>query len=266
MANKGIVASLIGVTAGLLLATAYFGAPYAGVQVNPTMMTVAAAAAAFAASVGLLSFMALHKPAEKKPALSRKLRDLDNKAFAHFPTGGVKLELKPDSVIEEWDIVRNASAKENYADRDILLTIKKSKAKQPFNPSVIRKLFNALKLFQGFIHITLVNEHDEFVGYMPAAYARLYLTVDGAETQIVKYIADVLANPDAGAVLRDIRGFSRHDTIFDHMTVRDAQKKVTEDHLYGLVVFKDKRNRKPLGVIYEEDLVKLTMEEIEKLA
>lgn len=264
MANKGVLASLIGLAAGLLLVTAYVGAPYAGVVVDPAMMTMAAAIAAFAASIALLSFMALNKPAEKKPAYSRKLRDLDKKAFAHFPSGGVKLELKPDSVIDEWDIVRN-TARDSYAAKDILLTIKKSKSKQPFNPSVIKKLFGALKLFQGFIHIVLVNEHDEFVGYMPAAYARLYLAGDGAEAQIVKFIIDVLSNPDTGTVLRDIRGFSRHDVIFDHMTVRDAQKKVTEDHLYGLVVFRDKRIRKPLGVIYEEDLVKLTMEEIEKL-
>lgn len=265
MASKGVVSAVTGFGAGLLIAAAYVGAPYAGLHLSPTVVTLAAAVTAFAASVALLTLTALTRPDEKKPATSRKLRDLDKKAFAHFPSHGVRLELKPDSTIEEWDIVRNPSARESYADRDILLVIKKSKAKQPFNPSVIRKLFNALKLYQGFIHITLVNEHDEFVGYMPAAYARLYLTGDGAEAQIVKYIVDVLTNPDAGTVLRDIRGFSRHDTIFDHMTVRDAQKKVTEDHLYGLVVFKEKRNRKPLGVIYEEDLVKLTMEEIERL-
>jgi hypothetical protein len=110
----------------------------------------------------------------------------------------------------------------------------------------------------------MVNEHDEFVAYMPAAFARLFLHSDGAEAQIVKYIVNVLANPDASTILRDIRGLSKHDTIFDHNTVIEAQRKVTEDHLHGLVVFKDKRIRKPLGVIYEEDLVKLTLEELDR--
>jgi hypothetical protein len=265
MADKGVVAALIGVCAGLLLATAYLGAPYAGVHVNLETMMLAAAVSAFAASVALLSFMALPKAAPKKHAQSRRLGDLDGKTFARFPTTGVRLVLKPDSVIEEWDIVRSNSAGEKYAKKEILLVVKKSNAKVSFNPLVIKKLFNALKLYQGFLHIVLVNEHDEFVGYMPAAYARLYLCGDGAEAQITKYIVDVLGNPD-NTILRSIRGLSRHDTIFDHNTVRDAQRKVTEDHLLGLVVFRDKRIRKPLGVIYEEDLVKLTLEEIEKLA
>jgi hypothetical protein len=265
MANKGIVAAGVGVGAGLLMMAVYAGAPLLGIQVSSTAITTMAAVAAFCASVALLTFTALQHPGEKKPAQSRKLGDLDKKAFARFPTGAVKLVLKPDSIIEEWDIVQSASARESYADKDIILFIKKSKAKQPFNPSVMKKLFGKLQLFQGFVHIVLVNEHDEFVGYIPAAYARLNLAKDGAEAVIVKYIVDVLTNPDSGIVLREIRGFSRHDTIFDHMTVRDAQRKVTDDHLYGLVVLREKRNRKPLGVIYEEDLVKLTLEEIDRL-
>lgn len=266
MASKGVVSAASGLAAGLLMIAAYFGAPYAGLHLTPATLTLAAAVAAFGASVALLTLTALHAPVDKKPAQSRKLRDLDDKAFARFPGGGVRLVLKPDSVIEEFDIVRNASAAERYAKKDIFLVIKKSNAKMPFNPLIIKKLFHALRLFEGFVHIVLVNEHDEYVGYMPAAYARLYLAGDNAESQIVKYIVNVLANPDSGTVLRDIRGLSKHDVIFDHNTVRDAQKKVTEDHLYGLVVFKDKRIRKPLGVIYEEDLVKLTMEEIERLS
>ena len=265
MADKGVVAALVGICAGLLLASAYYGAPYAGVQVNPTLMTMAAAVAAFAASVALLTLTALNKPAEKKPAQSRRLSELDDKTFARFPTSsaGPRLVLKPDTVIEEWDIVRNASAAEKYAKKEILLIIKKGGGKVQFNPVVIKNLFVKLKGFAGFLHILLVNEHDEFIGYMPAAYARAYLTDAGAESLIVKFIVDVLANPNS-TVLRDIRGMARHDTIFDHNTVRDAQRKVTDDHLYGLVIFRDKRIRKPLGVIYEEDLVKLTLEEIEK--
>ena len=86
-----------------------------------------------------------------------------------------------------------------------------------------------------------------------------FLVDNDTESLIVKYIIDVLGKPGYSIVLREINGLSIRECISDDALVSAAQAKVTEDHLRGLVVFKDERNRKPLGVIYEEDLVKLTM-------
>ncbi|MGC9954981.1 MAG: hypothetical protein ABSD21_11970 [Rhizomicrobium sp.] len=254
--NKVAISTAIGVGAGLALAAAYVGAPYVGVYLTPTTVMVSAAVVAFGASIALLTMTVLIKPEKKKAPSTRRLRDLGKDEFAHFPTGGVRIVVKPDSVIEELDVVRSPSS---YTKKDIILTIKKSSGKAVFNPVLLKRLFVALKDFENFVHILLVNEHDEYIGYMPAAYARAFLVGSDAESRIVKYIVDVLANPGYSIVLRDINGLSIRECISDDDLVSAAQKRVTDDHLRGLVVFKDRRNRKPLGVIYEEDLVKLTM-------
>ena len=254
--NKVAISTAIGVGAGLALAGAYVGAPYAGVILAPATVMVSAAIVAFGASVALLTMTALGKSEKKKAPSTKRLRDLADDDFAHFPKGGLRIVVKPDSVIEELDVVRNPSA---YTKKDIVLTIKKSSGKSVFNPILLKRLFVALKDFELFLHILLVNEHDEYIGYLPAAYARAFLIGTDAESQIVKYIVDVLANPGYSIVLREINGLSMKACISDDALVSAAEAKVTENHLRGLVVFKDQRNRKPLGVIYEEDLVKLTM-------
>ncbi|MGA7675309.1 MAG: CBS domain-containing protein [Rhizomicrobium sp.] len=254
--NKIAISTAIGVGAGLALAGAYIGAPYAGVYLTPATVMVAAAVVVFGSSIALLTMTALSKTEKKKAPSTRRLRDLGADDFAHFPKSGVRIVVKPDSVIEELDAVRNPSS---YTKKDIVLTIKKSSGKSVFNPILLKRLFVALKDFENFVHILLVNEHDEYIGYIPAAYARAFLVGSDAESLIVKYIVDVLANPGYSIVLRDINGLSMKACISDDALVSAAQTKVTENHLRGLVVFKDERNRKPFGVIYEEDLVKLTM-------
>ena len=254
--NRIAISTAIGVGGGLALAGAYFGAPYAGVHLTPTAVLVFAAAVAFGASIAVLTMTVLPKPEKKKAPSTKRLRDLGDDDFAHFPTRGLKLVVKPDSVIDEFDVVRNPSA---YAKKDIVLTIKKSSGKAMFNPILLKRLFDALKGFENFLHIILVNEHDEYVGYMPAAYARWPLLVGDTETLIVKYIIDVLTNPHLSIVLREINGLSINDFVFGHELVSAAQRKMTDDHLRGLIVFKSERNRKPTGVLYEEDVVKLIM-------
>ena len=258
--NKVAISCAIGAGAGLALAGAYVGAPYAGVTLTPPAVMVFAAVVAFGSSIALLTMFAFAKPEKKKAPSTRRLRDLGADDFAHFPTAGARIVVRPDSAIEELDVVRKPSA---YTKKDIFLTIRKSSGKTVFNPILLKRLFVALKDFESFIHILLVNEHDEYIGYIPAAYARAFLIGSDAETRIVKYIVDVLANPGYSVVLREINGLAMKECISDDDLVSSAQRRVTEDHLRGLVVFKDKRNRKPLGVIYEEDLVKLIMKSID---
>ena len=254
--NKIASSCAIGAGAGLALAGAYVCAPYAGVYLTPTAMIVSAAVVAFGSSIALLSLSVLGKTEKKQEKSSKRLSALSPEDYAHFPASGVHIVLRPDSVIEELDVVRHPDA---YAKKDIFLTVKKSSGKSVFNPILIKRLFERLSRFENFVHILLVNEHDEYIGYMPAGYARLRLLGEDAESLIRKYIVDVLADPKTSAALIEIGGLSKDETISDGERVADALKKAAEGFFRGFVVFKDKRNRKPVGVIYTEDLVRLSI-------
>ncbi len=155
---------------------------------------------------------------------------------------------------ETLDVVKHSSS---YLDRPVLVTIKKSKDTRVFNPIVLKQLFAALKPFPGFLHILLTNEHDEFVGYIPAWRARTDFTGTNAETKIREYIVDVLADPSTSTKLRDIGGLAMEDWISDGDTVAAAARKTSEGLLRGLVICKSGRKRKPYGVIFTEELYKL---------
>ena len=258
--SKVAISSAIGVFAGMLLLGAYIGAPYAGVSLAPGTVMVAVAVFVFGSTVTLLAQQALSRPAKKTPPTSRRLSDLSTKDYLRFPTSGARLSVRPDTVIEELDIVRHP---ESYDDKDVFLTIKKSPGKSIFNPIVLRRLFEALSRFPNFIHILLVNEHDEFIGYIPAGYTRWELIhAQDPETLIVRYIIDVLADPRKSDRLREIKGLSVDECIFDSERVSAALKKVSDGLFRGLVIYKDKRNRKPLGVIYAEALFQLNMRDM----
>jgi len=273
MANKGVVAALIGIGAGLLLVATYFGAPLAGFALTPASLTLVAAVAAFCASVSLIALAALPKPKKKKIAEIR-LSELAHDAYEHFPTEGPRLLLKPDVLAKDIGAVREANGPK-YADKSIFVTIKKGK--DAFNPSVLKDIFIGLRGYANFVHILLVNEHDEYVGYLPAAYARLYMTGDNAETLIARYIVDVLKNPQAlnlreinspavtdGFMVKRCLGLSRHECISDERPVSEAMKMMTENHVRGLVVYRGNRIRKPIGVLWDEDLVRLVLKREEK--
>ena len=259
--NKTAISIAIGFTAGLALAAAYIGAPYAGFTFAPAQVMVAAAVILFGSAVALLTMSALAKPEKKKPRSSKRLSDLGVDDYSHFPTTGLRIVLRPDSVIEELDVVRNPSS---YTDKSVFLIIKKSSGKSVFNPVILKRLFERLSGFANFAHVLLVNEHDEYVGYIPAGYVRReLLSAEDTESLIVKYIVNVLASPRGSDVLRQISGqisgLSVDECISDNETVSTALKKVTEGLFRGLVVFKDTRNRKPIGVIWSEDLIKLVI-------
>jgi CBS domain-containing protein len=273
MADKGVVAALIGVGAGLLLAAAYYAASYAGLQPTPVSLTLVAAIAAFCASVTLLALVALPKPKKKKTEEIR-LHDLPKDAYEHFPTEGPRPVIKPDTAAKDLSTVRESNTPK-YADQNIFVTIKKGKG--AFNPNVLKQIFIGLKGYANFIHILLVNEHDEYIGYLPAAYARLYMIGDNAETLIARYITDVLENPDLpnlrdinttvpgdGFLVKKCIGLTRHECISDDRPVSEAMKMMTEKHVRGLVVYSGHRLRKPIGVLWDEDLVRLVLKREEK--
>ena len=272
MADKGVVAALIGIGAGLLLAAAYYGAPYAGFQFTPASLTLVAAVAAFCASVSLITLAALPKPKKKKVAELR-IRELANDAYERFPTDGPRPVIRPDMLAKDIAAVREAGSSK-YADKNIFVTIKKGKG--VFNPNVLKQIFIGLKGYENFVHILLVNEHDEYIGYLPAMYARTYMIGDTGETLIARYITDVFENPNRGD-LREINssvfdgrvwkkciGLTVRDCISEDRSVFDAMRMVTENHVRGLVVYKGDRIRKPIGVLWDEDLVRLVLEREEK--
>ena len=74
--NKIAISCAIGAGAGLALAGAYVGAPYAGVTLTPTAMMVSAAVVAFGASIALLTMTALTRPEKKLRNPSQRLGNL----------------------------------------------------------------------------------------------------------------------------------------------------------------------------------------------
>lgn len=251
------ISTAIGACAGLALWGAYLGAPYAGLTLTPTTLLVAAAIVAFGSSVALLSLSAFAKPEGTAPKPWRRISHLASSEYRRFPRGGVRLRLRPDTVIDELDIVRHP---DSYKSKDIFLTIKKASGKSIFNPVVLSRLFEKLSGFAGFEHILLVNEHDEFVGYIPALYARFHWRAAESEAAITKYIIRVFDDPEENSgVLREIDGLGVNATISDRELVTDALKKLSESLFRGFVVCGGRRNRKPIGVIYEDELFRASI-------
>ena len=77
--SRIVVSLTIGILAGCALAGAYFGAPYTGIQLTPTLLMVVAAAVAFGSSICVIALNLLAKPGEK-PTGSKLRRVSDNSA------------------------------------------------------------------------------------------------------------------------------------------------------------------------------------------
>lgn len=255
--EKVAISGAIGLGAGLVLWGAYAASLYAGITVSPTTIMVMAAGLAFGSSIAIMTFVVLNRPEPASPKPWRRIANLAETDYLHFPRGGVRLVVRPDTVIQELDICRHP---ESYETKEIVLTLKKATGKAIFNPLLLAELFKKLARFGNFLHIVLVNEHDEFLGYIPAYYARTQMAGPSGEGKITKYIINVLGDPAGQSpLLREIGGLSVHETISDNELISAALKKLSEGLFRGFVVFHDKRNRKPLGVIFEDALVKANM-------
>jgi hypothetical protein len=254
--NKVAVSCAIGVVAGLVLAGAYIAAPYAGLQIAAAQAMVFAAILAFCSSTAAFVLVALNKPVKEKVPRSTRFNDLPATEFVRplQEPGGLHITMRPDSTVEILDVYRHP---ETYADKSILVTLKKSSGKSVFNPVVLRQLFTALKTFAKFDHILLMNEHDEFVGYIPALRARTDFIGNNGESAITKYIINVLAEPATSSILRDIGGLSTDEMISDNDTIARAVELTWDGLKRGLVICKGRRNRKPVSIIFKEDLYKL---------
>ena len=91
-------------------------------------------------------------------------------------------------------------------DRKVVLAIKKGKRPTDvYNPVVLRDLFEKLKPFDKSEHVVLLNEHDEFVGYIPFAAAVKDFTGDQAETKIRNAVINVLADPSDKKSIKTLR-------------------------------------------------------------
>jgi len=132
--------------------------------------------------------------------------------------------------------------------------IVKGSAKKPFATLTLEQLFLALKPFN-LLHVVLLNDKDEFVGYIPGKRALKEFGGEKPDEKITKFIVKVLANPADGGVLRDIGGITSADTINETETARDAEGKIwANENVHGLIVH---RHLKPIGVISKVDVLRV---------
>jgi len=91
---------------------------------------------------------------------------------AHFPKAGrirALLVVRPDTVIEEFDVVRNPSA---YARRTFF-SPSRSRMERPCSIRSASSGCSRRQDFEFFEHILLANEHDEYVAiFRPPPRAR----------------------------------------------------------------------------------------------
>jgi len=256
--GKVAIAAAAGIVAAGILLTGI----YLGVQLPPALLMSVAAALSVGAATAVLTRYALDQRKDKprgNELLGRRLRDVRD-LIAAFPkgSGAVQLSIKPDSAIDELEVVKYPA---NYAAKDIIVTLKDSGTGNGpaavFNPVTVKRLFVALKDQANFLHVVLIDKHDEFVGYIPGFRAKNEFTGANAEGQIVKYIMDVFAEHARSVNLHQIDGLSNTDTISDEARLAEARARV-EGGFHRLVVLHGGRHRKPIGLLHSEQLLAMT--------
>jgi hypothetical protein len=250
--------AVVGFTVVVLL----LAAPFFGLHLTPEFLTTLAAALSVGAAAAVLTRFALDRPKEKprgSELLGKRLRDVKD-LVAAFPkgSGAVQLSIRADTAIDELDVVKNPA---KYATNEIIVTLKDSgKGSSPsavFNPVTLRRLFVALKDQANFLHLILVDKHDEFVGYIPSFRAKSEFAGGNAEGQIVKYIIDVFADHTRSVNLHQIDGLSNTDVISDEAKLSEARTRM-EGGFHRLVVLHGGRHRKPVGLLHSEQLLAIT--------
>ncbi|MGD0190678.1 MAG: hypothetical protein ABSD74_08050 [Rhizomicrobium sp.] len=244
--------------AGILLAMMYLG-----IQLPPALLMNVAAALSVGAAAAVLTRYALDRPKERprgNELLVKRIRDV-KEVMSPFPkgSGAVLLSIKPDTPIDELEVLKTPSS---YAAKEIVVTLKDTgkgtnNPAHVFNPVTLKKLFVALKDQPNFLHIILIDKHDEFVGYIPSFRAKTVFTGGGAESAIVKYVIDVFADPAKSITLHEIDGLSNNDVINDEETLGRARGKM-EGGFHHLVVLHGGRHRKPIGLLHSEQLLTIT--------
>src|SRR5580704_9721342 len=178
--------------AGIVVAGVLLAVMYLGIRLPPALLMSIAAALSVGAATAVLTRYAIDRPRERprgNELLGKRLRDV-KELVASFPRGGgaVQLSVKPDTLIDELEVVKNPAT---YATKEITVTLKDSgKGNGPasvFNPVTLKRFFVALKDQANFLHVVLLDKHDEFLGYIPSFRAKSEFTGGNAEGQIGKF-------------------------------------------------------------------------------
>ncbi len=250
--NKVAISAAIGV----VVAGAALASPYFGVHVPLATMMLAAAAISMGAASAVLTNALLTKPPKKSGSGFMSERLASSGLILKFPkvSDSLALSIRPETLPEHLDVVRNPS---KYASKDIVVWLRGA-GDAKFNPVLLKQLFTALSREGNFIHVILTAKNDEFVGYIPASYARVRFTGADAEVQIARYIVDVFADHANSVYLREIGGAGKIDVISDTAEVAEAMKRMAGG-FKRLVVLHDGYHRKPVGILDFSDLMSSTL-------
>lgn len=250
---------LVSAVAGAVAAMAAMAALGFGVKVSPEILMTAAAALSVGAAVAVVTRLAVETPAhrhDRDKFLAKRIRDIKDLVDL-FPKGSgtVQLSIRSETGADDLDIVKNP---QKYRDKDVVVTIKEGG--KTFNPVTLKKIFLALKQQPNFVHLLLVDKHDEFVGYIPSLRVKNDFTGDDAEVLIARYIIDVFADHANSANLRAINGLAATDTINDEDSLGRGLDKLQGGFL-RLVVLHGGYHRKPVGLLHSERLVSVAKAE-----
>ncbi|HTT98489.1 MAG TPA: hypothetical protein VMF58_10595 [Rhizomicrobium sp.] len=252
------IAPLIGAAAGLALAGVWFGAPYAGLHIQPATIVAIAAILAFATSTATFALMAFQRPApggDVRTSIHLDEAPATNAIFAFSDENLAQIVVKPEmplaAALARFGATFNKPASE--MNKNIIVTIKASRHKT-FATATLPQLFLMLKSFK-LLHVLLLDDRDRFIAYIPGARALKEFTGNDAVEKITKYITSVLENPERSEVVHELGGAAQLDTIRSSQDLGDARKELWKsEQLQGLVVM---RKLKPIGYIRRLDVLDL---------
>jgi hypothetical protein len=254
---KKLLAALIGVCAGLLLGGAYAGALYAGIPVKPEWVMAGAAALAFAGAVSVFALVAMDPPTSRTARAALVLNEDPAKEYIYYFRGPETLQIhaRPEMSAGEM-LVRFGDAFKEQPEKmtkAIVVTLKGS-PKKPFATTTLQQLFAVLKPYN-LEHVLMMNEKDEFLGYVPGKRAAKEFAGDKAMENIDKFIVKVLTNPSDCGVVRELGGATHDDTIDERENAMNAQAKIwANEKIAGLIVH---QRLKPVGYIAKVDVLRI---------
>lgn len=284
MARRRWLAALIGVVAGAIAFGGYVGASYAGIRLNPELITAAGAALAFAAAVAVFSLVVMDKPvygAAKSPIWLNE-EPATNEIFFFRGPESAAMDVTPEMSLSQimaryQDIL---TPREGKPQKPITLTLRASPKDKGFSTVTLKQLFQMLSAAP-LAHVLLLSRKGDYIGYIPGKRAAGEFSGDKAEDKITKYIAkllepsgsgggkrpDIRLEADSGSakpedadktlVLRQIGGSAGQDTLAETDDSRHAEAKVWKDEsVHGFVIHS---HLKPIGYISKADLLKLNV-------
>ncbi|MBI3677703.1 MAG: hypothetical protein HY243_13930 [Proteobacteria bacterium] len=254
--NKVVISALIGIA----VAAAAMAAPAFGYPVPLPTLMAAAAAISLGAAMAVLTSMAMSKPSGKTSGdilLSSQIKSVKG-LIIPFPKGGgaVSLSIRPETKPESLEVVKNPGS---YTSKDVMVTLRSGNSNEKFNPVVLKQIFLSLLQQPNFVHLLLIDKHDEFVGYIPGFSAKREFTGSHAEIQIASYVDNVFLTDseekyENSVNLRQLGGAGSLDTISSEAKVLDVTAKILGG-FRCLVVLERGNHRRPMGVV---DFSKLT--------